>query len=108
MFLFAVLFGLSMDYQVLLLSRIKERAAAGSTTREAASAGITATAWIITGAALITIAGFVLGQLVQFQELLLTVPWSSAWAAGGPRRAALYDGVALTPRILGGFDVSSG
>ena len=38
LFLFAVLFGLSMDYTVFLLSRIRERAASGEPTRDAVGA----------------------------------------------------------------------
>ncbi len=72
LFLFAVLFGLSMDYQVFLTSRIKERYDRGGTTREAVETGVASTARIITGAALIIIVvftGFARGQLVQFQEM---------------------------------------
>ena len=72
LFLFSVLFGLSMDYQVFLMSRIKERYDHGASTREAVETGVSSTARIITGAALIIIAvftGFASGQLVQFQEM---------------------------------------
>ena len=72
LFLFAVLFGLSMDYQVFLMSRIKERHDRGGSTRDAVLTGVSSTARIITGAALIIIVvftGFARGQLVQFQEM---------------------------------------
>ena len=72
LFLFSVLFALSMDYQVFLMSRIKERYDQTGSTREAAIGGVAATARIITGAALIIIAvfsGFARGQLVMFQEM---------------------------------------
>jgi len=72
LFLFAVLFGLSMDYQVFLLSRIRERYARCGDTAEAVSFGITSTARIITGAALIIVAvflGFAMGDLVMFQQM---------------------------------------
>lgn len=72
LFLFAVLFGLSMDYQVFLMSRIKERYDQAGSTREAVVTGVASTARIITGAALIIIVvfvGFARGQLVQFQEM---------------------------------------
>jgi RND superfamily putative drug exporter len=71
LFLFAVLFALSMDYQVFLMSRIKERFDQTGSTREAAISGVASTAKIITGAALIIIAvfcGFARGQLVMFQQ----------------------------------------
>jgi putative drug exporter of the RND superfamily len=72
LFLFSVLFALSMDYQVLLMSRIKERYDQTGSTREAAAGGVASTARIITGAALIIIvvfSGFARGQLVMFQEM---------------------------------------
>jgi RND superfamily putative drug exporter len=72
LFLFSVLFGLSMDYQVFLMSRIKERYDQSGSTREAVTTGVATTARIITGAALIIIvvfAGFARGQLVQFQQM---------------------------------------
>jgi RND superfamily putative drug exporter len=72
LFLFAVLFGLSMDYQVFLLSRIRERFAATGDTSEAIAFGIGSTARIITGAALIIVAvfaGFAAGDLVMFQQM---------------------------------------
>jgi RND superfamily putative drug exporter len=70
--LFAVLFALSMDYQVFLMSRIKERYDETGSTREAAISGVASTAKIITGAALIIIAvfsGFAQGKLVMFQQM---------------------------------------
>jgi uncharacterized membrane protein YdfJ with MMPL/SSD domain len=72
LFLFSVLFGLSMDYQVFLLSRIKERYDESGDTREAVSWGVSSTARIITGAALIVIVvflGFAMGDLVMFQQM---------------------------------------
>jgi RND superfamily putative drug exporter len=72
LFLFAVLFGLSMDYQVFLLSRIRERFAETGDTSDAISFGIGSTARIITGAALIIVAvflGFAMGDLVMFQQM---------------------------------------
>jgi RND superfamily putative drug exporter len=72
LFLFSVLFGLSMDYQVFLVSRIRERFDQTGSTRDAASAGVASTARIITGAALIIIAvfsGFASGEMVAFQQM---------------------------------------
>jgi RND superfamily putative drug exporter len=71
-FLFSVLFALSMDYHVFLLSRIRERYARAGNTNEAIVHGIAATGRIITGAALIIVvvfAGFAAGQLVSFQQM---------------------------------------
>jgi RND superfamily putative drug exporter len=72
LFLFSVLFGLSMDYQVFLLSRIKERYVESDDTREAVSWGVSSTARLITGAALIIVAvfwGFAMGDMVMFQQM---------------------------------------
>ena len=72
LFLFSVLFGLSMDYQVFLMSRIKERYDQSGSTRDAVVGGVASTARIITGAALIIVvvfAGFAAGQLVMFQQM---------------------------------------
>ncbi len=72
LFLFSVLFGLSMDYQVFLLSRIKERHDQTHDTTRAVTFGVASTARIITGAALIIVAvfaGFAAGELVMFQQM---------------------------------------
>jgi len=72
LFLFSVLFGLSMDYQVFLMSRIKERYDLVGATREAVASGVASTARIITGAALIIVVvfvGFARGDLVMFQQM---------------------------------------
>ncbi len=72
LFLFAVLFGLSMDYQVFLLSRIRERYSQTGDTDAAVAFGVGSTARIITGAALIIIAvfwGFAMGDTIAFQQM---------------------------------------
>jgi uncharacterized membrane protein YdfJ with MMPL/SSD domain len=72
LFLFSVLFGLSMDYQVFLLSRIKERYDEVGDTTKAVTYGVASTARIITGAALIIIlvfTGFARGELIMFQQM---------------------------------------
>ena len=72
LFLFAVLFGLSMDYHVFLLSRIRERFHATGDNSDAIAHGVGSTGRIITGAALIIVAvfsGFARGDLVMFQQM---------------------------------------
>ena len=72
LFLFSVLFGLSMDYQVFLLSRIRERYDETRDTTDAVTFGVSSTARIITGAALIIVAvfsGFARGDLIMFQQM---------------------------------------
>ncbi|MDX6396771.1 MAG: putative drug exporter of the superfamily, partial [Gaiellaceae bacterium] len=72
LFLFSVLFGLSMDYHVFLLSRIRERYLRTGDSSEAVAFGIRTTARLITGAALIIVVvftGFATGELVMFQQM---------------------------------------
>ena len=72
LFLFSLLFGLSMDYQVFLLSRIKERFDHTGDTREAVAHGVGRTASIITGAAAIMVCvfgGMAAGDMVMFQQM---------------------------------------
>src|SRR3989337_3891536 len=61
-----------MDYQVFLLSRIRERYDMTGDTADAVTFGVASTARIITGAALIIVAvfsGFARGDLVMFQQV---------------------------------------
>ena len=72
LFLFSVLFGLSMDYHVFLLSRIREHFEDTGDNSKAVVYGIGSTARLITGAALIIVmvfAGLALGDLVMFQQV---------------------------------------
>jgi RND superfamily putative drug exporter len=72
LFLFSILFGLSMDYHVFLLSRIKERYDQTGDNTEAVAFGLRSTGRLITGAALIMVAvfgGFAIGDLVMFQQM---------------------------------------
>ncbi len=72
LFLFAILFGLSMDYHVFLLSRIKERYDETGDNAASVAHGLRSTGGIITGAALIMVAvfaGMASGDLVVFQQV---------------------------------------
>jgi RND superfamily putative drug exporter len=72
LFLFSVLFGLSMDYHVFLLSRIKERFDQTGDNSESVAFGLRTTGALITGAAVIMVAvfaGFAAGQLTSFQQM---------------------------------------
>jgi RND superfamily putative drug exporter len=71
-FLFAILFGLSMDYHVFLLSRIRERYDQIRDNDESIVFGLRSTGRLITGAALIMVAvfaGFATGEMVMFQQM---------------------------------------
>jgi RND superfamily putative drug exporter len=70
--LFTILFGLSMDYHVFLLSRIRERFDQTGDNKGSVAFGLRSTANIITGAALIMVAvfsSFALGEMVMFQQI---------------------------------------
>jgi RND superfamily putative drug exporter len=58
LFLFVVLFGLSMDYHVLILSRVREAHDAGMPTERAIDYGIRATASVVTSAAIVMVGVF--------------------------------------------------
>jgi putative drug exporter of the RND superfamily len=58
LFMFVLLFGLSMDYHVFILSRIRELRLRGASTRDAITGGIGATAGVVTSAAVIMVAVF--------------------------------------------------
>jgi RND superfamily putative drug exporter len=61
-----------MDYQVFLLTRIRERHLRSGRTDDAVAHGVATTARLITGAALIIIAvflGFAMGDLIMFQQM---------------------------------------
>lgn len=70
--MFTILFGLSMDYHVFLISRIRERYDETHQNTESVAFGLRSTANIITGAAAIMVAvfgGFALADLVMFQQM---------------------------------------
>jgi uncharacterized membrane protein YdfJ with MMPL/SSD domain len=72
LFMFSVLFGLSMDYHVFLLSRIKERFDVTRDNAESVAYGLRNTGSLITGAALIMLGvfgGFAAGRLAPLQQM---------------------------------------
>jgi RND superfamily putative drug exporter len=72
LFMFATLFGLSMDYHVFLLSRIRERFIQTGDNSESVAYGVRTTAGLITGAAAIMVAvfaGFAAGKMVMFEQM---------------------------------------
>jgi RND superfamily putative drug exporter len=72
MFLFVVLFGLSMDYHVFIVSRVKELVDAGEETGDAVLHGISRTAQSVTSAAAVMVAVFAIFatlSLLQFKQM---------------------------------------
>jgi putative drug exporter of the RND superfamily len=70
-FLFAMLFGLSMDYEVFLVTRMREFWDEGATNEEAVAHGLERTGRIVTAAAIVMVAafsGFAAGSIVGLQE----------------------------------------
>src|SRR5206468_2232892 len=69
LFLCVVLFGLSMDYHVFILSRVREAVDRGMPTDDAVRHGITVTAGVVTSAALVMVAVFALFGSLSSLEL---------------------------------------
>jgi putative drug exporter of the RND superfamily len=69
LFLFVFLFGLSMDYHVFILSRIRELRARGASTKEAVTSGIASSAGVVTSAAVIMVAVFSIFATLHLVEL---------------------------------------
>ena len=72
LFLFVVLFGLSMDYHVFVVSRIREAAARGVSTRDAVRHGITRSAGVVTSAAVVMVSVFAIFaslNMIEFKQL---------------------------------------
>jgi uncharacterized membrane protein YdfJ with MMPL/SSD domain len=72
LFLFVILFGLSMDYHVFILTRVREAFDRGMRTEDAVAHGIKSTAGVVTSAALVMVAVFSLfamSSTLQMQQL---------------------------------------
>jgi RND superfamily putative drug exporter len=66
LFLFVILFGLSMDYHVFVLSRVKELVDRGASTDEALERGIAGTAGVVTSAAVVMVGVFGIFATLSF------------------------------------------
>jgi RND superfamily putative drug exporter len=69
LFMFVLLFGISMDYHVFILSRIREHWTRGSSPREAIVGGVASSAGVVTSAALIMVAVFSIFLTLPLIEL---------------------------------------
>jgi putative drug exporter of the RND superfamily len=69
LFMFVFLFGLSMDYHVFILSRIRERCTSGMRTADAVTSGIAASAGVVTSAAVIMVAVFSIFATLSFVDV---------------------------------------
>jgi RND superfamily putative drug exporter len=69
LFLFVFLFGLSMDYHVFILSRIRELRSRGASTKDAVTNGIASSAGVVTSAAVIMVAVFSIFATLHLLEL---------------------------------------
>jgi RND superfamily putative drug exporter len=72
LFLFVILFGLSMDYHVFILSRIREAFDGGMRTEDAVAHGIKSTAGVVTSAAIVMVAVFAIFatlRAVEFKQM---------------------------------------
>lgn len=69
LFAFVILFGLSMDYTILVLERMREARLAGRSPREAAAEGVAATAGTVTSAAIVMVAVFSLFAMMRSPDM---------------------------------------
>ena len=72
LFLFVILFGLSMDYHVFIISRIREAVDRGERTEDAVAHGIKATAGVVTSAAVVMVAVFAIFaslSMIEFKQM---------------------------------------
>jgi RND superfamily putative drug exporter len=68
-FMFVILFGLSMDYHVFILSRIREAFDRGMKTEDAVAHGITTTAGVVSSAALVMVGAFAVFALMPILDM---------------------------------------
>ncbi len=66
---FVILFGLSMDYSILVLERIREERLAGQSPRDAAARGVAATAGTVTSAAVVMVAVFSIFAMLRLVDM---------------------------------------
>jgi RND superfamily putative drug exporter len=79
LFLFVILFGLSMDYHVFIISRIREAVDRGMSTDEAVAYGIKQTAGVVTSAAVVMVAVFsIFGSLSMVEFKMMGVGLAAA------------------------------
>jgi uncharacterized membrane protein YdfJ with MMPL/SSD domain/pimeloyl-ACP methyl ester carboxylesterase len=98
--LFVILFGLSMDYHVFIISRIRERFDRGATMDDAIAHGIKSTAGVVTGAAVVMVAVF---SIFATLSILMFKQFGVGLAAAILIDATLVRGVLLpaTMKLLG-------
>jgi uncharacterized membrane protein YdfJ with MMPL/SSD domain len=68
-FMFVILFGLSMDYHVFILSRVREAYDRGMTTSDAVEYGISTTAGVVSSAALVMVGAFAVFALMPILDM---------------------------------------
>ena len=102
--LFVILFGLSMDYHVLVLSRIRERFQRGATMDEAISHGIKSTAGVVTSAAIVMVGVFAVFATLS---MLMFKQFGVGLAAAILIDATIVRGVLLpaTMKLLGELEL---
>ena len=96
--MFVLLFGLSMDYHVFILSRIRELRQRGATALDAVTGGITSSAGVVTSAAVIMVAVFSIFaslSVIEFKFFGVTMPAAVLIDATIVRGVLLQAGLAL-------------
>ena len=96
LFMFVILFGLSMDYHVFVLSRIRELRLHGASTKQAIVGGIGSSSGVVSSAALIMVAVFSLFAFMPFAPMkMIGIGMASAIAID----ATLVRGI-LVPAVM--------
>ena len=97
--LFVILFGLSMDYHVFIISRIRETFDGGANVDDAVSYGIKSTAGVVTSAAIVygllatisvkstSVVGITLGRISRTITRVADAPWATAASTNSRRRS---------------------
>jgi uncharacterized membrane protein YdfJ with MMPL/SSD domain len=93
---FVILFGLSMDYTILVLERVREARRNGRSPRAAAAEGVGATAGAVTSAAIVMVAIFAIFPTLPLIEMKMM---GVALAAGVLIDATLVRGIALPAAV---------
>jgi RND superfamily putative drug exporter len=91
LFMFVLLFGLSMDYHVFILSRIRELHTRGASTKDAVVGGISSSAGVVTSAAVIMVAVF---------SILATLPIVDTKTLGIGLAAAVFIDATVVRGVL--------
>ena len=102
--LFVILFGLSMDYHVFILSRIRETFDRGKSMDEAVSHGIKSTAGVVTSAAIVMVAVFAIFATLVVALLQAVRRWARRGDSRSTRRSSAVCLLPASMKLLGDWN----